>query len=103
MTEIYQIRFDRTPWTEQHMRDAQNAEDWPEDTLQKVTIEPDTIVVEGTPEGMRWLYDLLHHLKRAWRIEGEQTDADKAEAMAQKVWNETDGELPDQQRPRKHL
>ena len=75
MTQIYQIGFDRTTYTEQHIRDAQNADDWPEDELQTVEVEPDEITVEGTPEGMRWLYDYFHHLKRAWRLEGEQTDA----------------------------
>jgi len=103
MTEIYQINFDRTPMTEQHMRDAQNADDWPEGELHTVKIEPDKITVEGTPEGIRWVYDYLHYLKRAWRLEGEQTDADKAEEMAKTIWELTDGELPERQRPRQHL
>jgi hypothetical protein len=103
MTQIYQIGFDRTTYTEQHIRDAQNADDWPEDELQTVEVEPDEITVEGTPEGMRWLYDYFHHLKRAWRLEGEQTDAGVAEGMAKAIWRFTDGELPDQQRPRKHI
>lgn len=101
MTDIHQIGFERSPCTEQHIRDAQNADDWPNDELQTVDIEPDEITVEGTPKGIRWLYDFLHYLKRAWRLEGEQTDADVAESMAKTIWDLVDGDLPKQQRPRK--
>jgi len=103
MTEIQQLTFDRDSLTEQHIRDAQNAEDWPKDDLQRVTIQPKEITIEGTPTGLRWLYDYLNYLKRAWRSDGEQFDADAAEEMAEQVWNETNGELPDRKRPRKQL
>lgn len=99
--EIHQITFDRDSLTEQHIRDAQNADDFPVEVLHEVVLDPTEITVEGTPEGIRWLYDYLHYLKREWRAEGEQWDADAAEDMAKSVWEQTDGELPDQQRNRR--
>jgi hypothetical protein len=101
--EIQALSFERTPWTEQHIRDAKNADDWPEDELQEVTLEPDEITLEGTPEGFRWLYDYLHYLKRAWRMDGEQTDADVAEKMAEVLY-EFVADMPDErQRPKQVL
>jgi len=102
MTVIHHITFKREVLRKQHIRDAQNADDWPEDELHEVLVDPDEITVEGTPEGIRWLYDMLHQLKRDWRQEGEQWDADVAEDMAETIWTAVDGELPDQQRPRRH-
>lgn len=99
--EIGQITFERDPMTSQHIRDAQNAEDWPEDELHVVVLNPDEITVEGTPVGLRWLYDYLWFLVRSWRAEGEQWDADVAEEMAESLWNQTGGDLPDQQRNRR--
>lgn len=101
MTVIHHITFKREVLREQHIRDAQNADDWPEDELHEVLLDPDEITVEGTPEGIRWLYDILHQFKRDWRQEGEQWDADVAEDMAETIWTAVDGELPDQQRPRR--
>jgi hypothetical protein len=100
---VQQIEFERTPWTEQHITDAKNADDWPGDELHEVVIDPDEITLEGTPEGFRWLYDYLHYLKRAWRMEGEQTDADVAESMAEVLYELVD-DLPDERaRPKQVL
>jgi len=49
---------------------------------------------------MRWFYDYLQHLIRAWRLEGEQWDARAASEMASKVWHKHGDDLPDQQRAR---
>lgn len=98
---VLHITFKHEPIREQHIRDAQNATDWPGDELHEVVVNPDEITVEGTPTGIRWLYDFLDYLVRAWRQEGEQWDADVAEEMANTVWDAVDGDLPDQQRPRR--
>ena len=99
---VEQVCFERTPWTEQHMIDAKNAADYPSDELHEVVLHPDKITVEGTPTGLRWLYDYLHYLKRAWRLEGEQTDADVAQSMAEVLYERLD-EMPDRQRPKEVL
>jgi hypothetical protein len=103
MTDIQQISFERTPWTVQHIRDAKNADDWPGDELHEVTIDPDDITLEGTPQGFRWLYDYLHYLKRAWRMDGEQTDAEVAEKMAEVLYDFVDDMPDERQRPKQVL
>lgn len=100
MTTVHQLTFERDSITEQHIRDAQNADDWPDGELHEVTLDPGEMTVEGTPEGVRWLYDYLRYLVDAWRQEGEQWDADVAEEMAEQVWESVD-DLPDQQRNRR--
>jgi hypothetical protein len=100
---VEQVCFERTSWTEQHIRDAKNADDCPSDELHEVVLDPDEITVEGTPAGLRWLYDYLHYLKRAWRLEGEQTDADVAQSMAEVLYGSADGLADDRQRPKEVL
>jgi len=46
---VEQVCFERTSWTEQHIRDAKNADDCPSDELHEVVLDPDEITVEGTP------------------------------------------------------
>lgn len=100
-SNVLHITFKREPIREQHIRDAQRVDDWPGEELHEVVVDPDEITVEGTPEGIRWLYDMLHQLARDWKQEGEQWDADVAEEMARTVWDAVDGDLPDQQRTRR--
>jgi len=95
MTEVLQHTFERDSLVEQHIRDAQRCNDWPGDELHEVVLDPDDITLEGTPEGFRWLYDYLHYLKRAWRMDGEQTDADVAESMAEVLYEFVD-DMPDE-------
>lgn len=99
--EVLQVDFEQDPFYKQHLRDATNADDYPEDEMHKVVLEPGEMTVEATPEAMRWFYDYLQYLVRAWRLEGEQWDAEAASEMASKVWHEHGDDLPDQQRPRK--
>lgn len=80
----------------QHIRDANSAEDKPDDL--SLTVEDAEITAEGSPETIRWLYDYLHWLKRAWRQEGEQWDADTAEEMAETLYEQVGDDLPDRQR-----
>jgi len=103
MTEVLQVTFNRHPLSEQHVRDTKNAQDFPADELHEVVVDPGEITVEGTPAGMRWFYDFMDHLVRAWRLEGEQWDADHAEDMADRVWEQFGDRLPDQQRAKKVL
>jgi len=35
------------------------ADEWPDDELHLVTLDPGTPTVEGTPRGIRWLYDYM--------------------------------------------
>jgi len=100
---VHHITFKRDSIRQQHITDAQNAEDWPAGEIHEVVVHPDEITIEGTPNGIRWLYDFLHHLKRAWRAEGEQWCADIAEDMARKIWDLTDGDLPDRQRTKQMI
>jgi len=99
-SEVLQVDFEQDPIYKQHLRDAKNAEDFPEDGFHSVVLEPGELTVEATPEAMRWFYDYLQHLIRAWRLEGEQWDARAASEMASKVWHEHGDHLPDQQRAR---
>lgn len=94
---VLQLTFERDSIREQHIRDAKNADDWPDDELHEVVLHPDEITIEGTLTGIRWLYDYLEHLKRAWRAEGEQWDADVAEEMATVLYDSVD-DLPERQR-----
>lgn len=87
------------PAEQQHIRDANRADDRPE-TLD-LEVSDGSVTANGPPEAIRWLYDYLHHLKRAWRQEGEQWDADAAESMAEALWEEVGGDLPEQQRTRR--
>jgi hypothetical protein len=100
MSHIYQVSFEKDTMTSQHLRDAKQSDDWPSDDLRHVTIDTDKLTANGTAKGMRWLYDRLTDLCRAWRAEGEQWDADVAEDMAHTVW-ETVDEMPDRQRQAK--
>lgn len=98
---VHQVTFERDSITEQHMRDAQRADDWPGGELHEVVVDPSEITVEGTPEGIRWLYDYFGYLVRAWRQEGEQWDAGVAEEMADTLWEAVDGDFPERQRNRR--
>ncbi len=95
--DIIQIDYPRDNWVKQHWQDAKSAEDFPDGDLHAVSMSPVMMTVEGTPEAIRWLYDYLHHLKRAWRQEGEQWDAKTAEQMAERIYDNVD-ELPERQR-----
>lgn len=100
--EVLRVTFDREAIKKQHIDDTTRADDCPSD-LHAVCVEQGTITVEATHGTMRWFYDYLNHLSRAWRQEGEQWDADVAEDMAKHVWDEHGTVLPDQQRPKQHL
>ena len=100
---VIQLEFERTPLTEQHVRDAKHADDWPDGELHEVVLDPDEITIEGTPDGIRWFYDFLHHLKRAWRQEGEQWSAGAAEEMAEAVYAQVDEFPSERQRPKQVL
>jgi hypothetical protein len=83
-------------FTQQHIRDANRAVDCPDGL--EFDVGDEVLYATGTPGQIRWLYDYLEYLKRAWRQEGEQWDADEAENMAQVLWEQVGDELPDQQR-----
>jgi len=100
---VLHITFKRDPTRESVIHDAQNADDWPENSLHEVVVDPGEITVEGTPEGIRWLYDWLHWAKRAHRLEEAKMEADTCERMAEIIWEAVDGDLPDRQRTRKQL
>jgi len=102
-TIVYHITWKRESEKLRHIKDAQNADDWPEDQLHEVLLDHDEITVEGTPKGVRWLYDWLHWAKRSYRAEGLQHDADVAESMAETIWEGTDGDLVDRQRKRRMI
>lgn len=99
MTQNYQITYEHTTHVQQHVRDANSADDCPDELCFEV--EDHEVTVSGTAEAMRWFYDYLEYLKRAWRQEGEQWDADEAEEMANELWEELGDDLPEQQRTRK--
>ena len=90
------VSWEYSPVVRQHIRDANRADDCPADLTFQVKKE--AVIASGSLETIRWLYDYLHHLKRAWRHEGEQWDADAAEEMAVSLYEQVDGELPDRQR-----
>ena len=100
-TERYSVEWDYGPVEQQHIRDVNRAEDRPDG----LTLEVDdgTVTATGTAETIRWLYDCLHHLKRAWRHEGEQWDADAAEDMAESLYEQVDGDLPERKRTKEAL
>ena len=95
-TDRYSVAWDYGPAERQHIRDADRAADRPDDL--SLEVDDGTITAAGTAETIRWLYDYLHHLKRAWRHEGEQWDADAAEEMAESLYEQVNGDLPEQQR-----
>lgn len=101
MTSVRHITWKRDPMKYRRIQDAQNTDDWPDNHLHEVTVDPGEITVEGTPQGIRWLYDWLHWSKRAWRAEGEQYEADVSERMAETIWEAVDGDLPERQRNRR--
>jgi hypothetical protein len=90
------VSWDYGPVEQRHIRDANRAGDRPDDL--SLEVDDGTVTATGSAETIRWVYDYLHYLKRAWRLEGEQWDADVAEEMAQTLWEQTDGDLPDRQR-----
>lgn len=98
---IHHITFKRGDIRENIMRDAKNADDWPAGRIHEVVVDPGEITVEGTPEGIRWLYDWLHWAKRAHRLEDARWEADECEAMAEIIWEAVDGDLPQRQRNRR--
>ena len=99
---VLHITFKRNPIRKGVLRDAQNADDFPEGELHEVVVDPDEITVEGTPEGIRWLYDWLHWAKRSHRQEESIQHARVCEEMADGViWEAVDGDLPDRQRARR--
>jgi len=90
------VSWEYSPVVRQHIHDANRADDYPADLTFQVKKE--AVIASGSLETIRWLYDYLHYLKRAWRHEGEQWDADAAEEMAVSLYEQVDGELPDRQR-----
>jgi hypothetical protein len=89
------------PIEQQHIRDANRADDRPDDLT--FDVEGGEVIATGSEQSIRWLYDYLHDLKRAWRNEGEQWDADAAEEMAKSLYEQFDGNLPEQQRNKKAM
>jgi len=102
-TEVLHITYKRDPIRHSIIQDAQNADDFPEGDLHEVVIDPDEITVEGTPEGIRWLYVWLHWAKRAHRQEELIQHAQVCEEMAEIIWEAVDGDLSDRQRARRML
>jgi hypothetical protein len=100
-TDRHSVTWDYGPAEQQHIRDVNRAEDRP-DTL-ALEVDGGTVTATGTAETIRWLYDYLHYLKRAWRHEGEQWDADAAEEMAESLYEQVDGDLPERQRTKEAL
>jgi hypothetical protein len=95
------VSWEYGPAEQQHIRDANRADDCPDDL--SLEVDDGTVTAEGSPETIRWLYDYLHYLKRAWRQEGEQWDADVAEEMAESLHDQVDGDLPERQRVKKAM
>lgn len=97
----YAVTWEYGPAEQQHIRDVNRAEDLPDDL--ELDVGDGQVTATGSPETIRWLYDYLHYLKRAWRAEGEQWDADIAEEMAESLYEQVDGDLPDRQRSKQAL
>jgi hypothetical protein len=95
-TDRYSVTWEYGSAKQQHIRDANRASDRPDDL--SLDVDDGTITATGTPETIRWLYDHLHYLKRAWRQEGAQWDADVAEEMARELYEQVDDDLPERQR-----
>lgn len=95
------VTWEYGPIEQQHIRDANRADDCPEDLTFEVA--NGRVTATGTVESIRWLYDYLIYLQRAWRNEGEQWDADSAEEMADSLYEQVEGDLPDRQRPKQAM
>ena len=91
---IFHVSFKHGRIRETILDDAQRADEYPEDDVHHVKIEPGEITVEGTPEGIRWLYDYLEWAEDAWLLDREQYYADECRAMADIIWEAVDGDLP---------
>jgi plasmid stabilization system protein ParE len=98
--ERVSVEWEYGTFKQQHIRDANRAGDCPDGLA--FDVQDSRIRASGSAEDIRWLYDFLHHLKRAWRHEGEQWDADAAEEMAESVYEQVD-DLPERQRNKKAL
>jgi hypothetical protein len=103
MTKVLHLTFKRNDTRETIISDAQNADDWPDDELHEVVLDPGEITVEGTLKGMRWLYDYLEWAEDAYRLEDAKWDADECRDMADLVWEYLGPDPPERQRPRKSL
>lgn len=103
MTRVHHITFKRGDIKESVIEDAQRADDWPDSKLHGVVVHPDEITVEGTPDGIRWLFDWFNWAADAHRAEGGQWHGDVCESMANTIWEAVDGDLPDRQRPRRRI
>jgi len=90
--QAHQLTIDRIGRYERIITDAQNADDWPTDGLHEVVLDPDEITIEGTPEGIRWLYDWLHWAKRAYRQEEALFDAGECQSLARAIYDAVEQE-----------
>lgn len=100
MNEVLQLNIKRISERDYVLKDAQNAEDWPENELYSVVIDPEELTVEGTPEGIRWLYDYFEWAEDEFRLEGAQWMADDCRDWADALWEVLPDDPPGRQRAR---
>lgn len=101
MTTVLHLTFKRDQLRADIIADAQNDDGWEDGDLYEVVVDPDEITVEGTPEGIRWLYDWLEWVEDEHRMEGAYGYADVSSEMAETVWDVISPDPPERQRPRR--
>jgi len=77
--------------------DAEQADEWPDDELHLVTLDPGAPTVEGTPRGIRWLYDYMEWAEDAYKLEDGRAYARGCRAVADKAWSELPEDPPGRQ------
>lgn len=100
MTDILTVTVENRMFRGDILKDAQNADDWPVNELHSVVLDPNKLTVEGTPEGIRWLYDWLTWADKSWRLEGQQWMAEDCNFLAEAMWKAIGEDPPERQRPR---
>lgn len=98
---IIQVNVENKPTYSHRIRDAKNYSEWDDYDIHTVILDPAEITIEGTPEAIRWLYDLMEEMKKEWRLEGEPANANMCQDIAEVLWDALGEDPPDRQRTRR--
>jgi len=80
---IIQVDIEHVPEYGHRIRDAKNYDEWDEYDIHTVVLDPTEITIEGTPEAIRWLYDLMEEMQKDWRLEASNRTQTCARTLPQ--------------------